>query len=101
MIRIHPSAASLSILAFATLTMSSAAMAADAAYDDSGDRADIIVLGKSYGQEVGKTVTPLKDVPNTVAVIDREQIERAITQAVFTPAETKLAALAALADKAG
>lgn len=31
----------------------------------------------------------------------REQIERAITQAVFTPAETKLAALAALADKAG
>ncbi|MEO7466931.1 TonB-dependent siderophore receptor [Sphingobium limneticum] len=81
MIRIHPSAASLSILAFATLTMSSAAMAADAAYDDSGDRADIIVLGKSYGQEVGKTVTPLKDVPNTVAVIDREQIE---AQNLFT-----------------
>jgi outer membrane receptor for ferric coprogen and ferric-rhodotorulic acid len=36
---------------------------------------DIVVLGKSYGQEVGKTLTPLKDVPNTVTVIDREQIE--------------------------
>jgi outer-membrane receptor for ferric coprogen and ferric-rhodotorulic acid len=36
---------------------------------------DIIVVGKSYGQEVGKTVTPLKDVPNTVTVIDRAQIE--------------------------
>ena len=39
-------------------------------------RADeIVVLGKSYGQEVGKTVTPLKDVPNTITVIDRAQIE--------------------------
>jgi outer-membrane receptor for ferric coprogen and ferric-rhodotorulic acid len=36
---------------------------------------DIVVVGKSYGQEVGKTVTPLKDVPNTVTVIDRAQIE--------------------------
>lgn len=39
-------------------------------------RADeIVVVGKSYGQEVGETVTPLKDVPNTITVIDREQIE--------------------------
>ncbi|MGE4431980.1 MAG: TonB-dependent siderophore receptor [Sphingobium sp.] len=38
-------------------------------------RNDIVVLGKSYGAEVGKTVTPLKDIPNTVSVIDREQIE--------------------------
>src|SRR4051812_26010127 len=36
---------------------------------------DILVVGKSYGREVGKTVTPLKDTPNTVPVIDREQIE--------------------------
>ncbi len=36
---------------------------------------DILVVGKSYGREVGKTVTPLKDTPNTVTVIDREQIE--------------------------
>ncbi|WP_394804768.1 TonB-dependent siderophore receptor [Sphingomonas agrestis] len=36
---------------------------------------EIIVIGKTYGQEVGKTVTPLKDVPNTITVIDREQIE--------------------------
>ncbi|WP_294290262.1 hypothetical protein, partial [uncultured Sphingomonas sp.] len=27
---------------------------------------DVVVVGKSYGQEVGKTVTPLKDVANTV-----------------------------------
>lgn len=33
------------------------------------------MVGKSYGQEVGETVTPLKDVPNTITVIDREQIE--------------------------
>ena len=49
-----------------------------------GDRAsgnDIIVLGKSYGREVGKTVTPLKDVPNTVTLVDREQIE---AQNLFT-----------------
>ena len=24
---------------------------------------DVVILGKSHGQEVGKTVTPLKDVP--------------------------------------
>lgn len=36
---------------------------------------EIVVVGKSYGQEVGETVTPLKDVPNTITVIDREQIE--------------------------
>jgi outer membrane receptor for ferric coprogen and ferric-rhodotorulic acid len=42
---------------------------------------DIVVVGKSYGREVGKTVTPLKDVPNTVTLIDREQIE---AQNLFT-----------------
>ncbi len=42
---------------------------------------DIIVLGKSYGVEVGKTVTPLKDVPNTITVIDRQQLEE---QNLFT-----------------
>lgn len=36
---------------------------------------DVVILGKSYGQEVGKTVTPLKDVPNTITVIDNLQIE--------------------------
>ncbi|MFD1036018.1 TonB-dependent siderophore receptor [Sphingomonas hankookensis] len=37
---------------------------------------DIIVVGKSYGQAVGKTVTPLKDVPNTITVIDQEQLQQ-------------------------
>ncbi|MPT46933.1 MAG: TonB-dependent siderophore receptor [Sphingobium sp.] len=60
------------------------AFAADA--DEDADsarqaRSDIIVIGKSYGAEVGKTVTPLKDIPNTVTVIDRGQIE---AQGLFT-----------------
>ncbi|MET3725978.1 TonB-dependent siderophore receptor [Sphingomonas trueperi] len=38
-------------------------------------RDEIIVVGKSYGQEVGKTITPLKDIPNTITIIDRAQIE--------------------------
>ena len=42
---------------------------------------DVVILGKSAGQEVGKTVTPLKDVPNTVTVVDRLQIE---AQNLFT-----------------
>lgn len=37
---------------------------------------DIVVVGKSYGQAVGKTVTPLKDVPNTITVIDQEQLQQ-------------------------
>ena len=37
---------------------------------------EIIVLGKSYGQAVGKTVTPLKDVPDTITVIDQEQLQQ-------------------------
>lgn len=37
---------------------------------------DIIIVGKSYGQAVGKTVTPLKDVPNTITVIDQEQLQQ-------------------------
>lgn len=44
-------------------------------------RSDVVVVGKSYGREVGKTVTPLKDIPNTVTLIDREQIE---AQNLFT-----------------
>lgn len=37
---------------------------------------EIIVVGKSYGQAVGKTVTPLKDVPNTITVIDQVQLQQ-------------------------
>ena len=49
---------------------------------DPQDRSgEVIVVGKSYGQEIGKTVTPLKDVANTVTVIDRVQIE---AQNLFT-----------------
>ena len=42
---------------------------------------EILVVGKSYGRGVGKTVTPLKDTPNTITVVDREQIE---AQNLFT-----------------
>ncbi|MFV0623188.1 TonB-dependent siderophore receptor [Sphingomonas sp. ac-8] len=42
---------------------------------------EIIVVGKSYGQAVGKTITPLKDVPNTITVVDSEQIK---AQNLFT-----------------
>ncbi|RDE05626.1 TonB-dependent siderophore receptor [Sphingomonas aracearum] len=42
---------------------------------------DVVVLGKSFGNEVGKTLTPLKDVPNTVTVVDRERFEQ---QNLFT-----------------
>ena len=45
------------------------------------DGDDVVILGKSAGQEVGKTVTPLKDVPNTITVIDSTQIE---AQGLFT-----------------
>ncbi|MEH3039295.1 MAG: TonB-dependent siderophore receptor [Sphingomonas paucimobilis] len=47
--------------------------------DEKGDSQrgeEIIVVGKSYGQAVGKTVTPLKDVPNTITVIDQEQLQQ-------------------------
>ena len=48
-----------------------------AAEDDDPQRSDeIVVLGKSYGQRVGKTVTPQKDVPNTITVIDQEQLQQ-------------------------
>ncbi len=53
---------------------------ADAA-EERNREGDIIVLGKSYGGEVGKTVTPLKDIPNTVTLVDREQIQ---AQNLFT-----------------
>ena len=53
---------------------------ADAQIDRNSD-GDIIVLGKSYGVDIGKTVTPLKDIPNTITLIDREQIE---AQNLFT-----------------
>ncbi len=48
---------------------------------DERNQSEIVVVGKSYGREVGKTVTPLKDVANTVTVIEREQIE---AQNLFT-----------------
>lgn len=54
---------------------------ADADTADQAREGDILVVGKSYGREVGKTVTPLKDTPNTITVIDREQIE---AQNLFT-----------------
>lgn len=53
----------------------------EAADDQQRPGSDVVVIGKSYGREVGKTVTPLKDVPNTVTLIDREQIE---AQNLFT-----------------
>ncbi len=46
----------------------------DGAEEQRGE--EIIVVGKSYGQAVGKTVTPLKDVPNTITVIDQEQLQQ-------------------------
>lgn len=49
--------------------------------DDPQQESEVVVIGKSYGREVGKTVTPLKDTPNTVTVIDRDQIE---AQNLFT-----------------
>lgn len=55
---------------------------ADPVETEDTEKADeILVVGKSYGRAVGKTVTPLKDVPNTVTVIDRAQIE---AQNLFT-----------------
>lgn len=70
--------------AAAGLWIPAAAKASDAAVDSAADpvaKDDVVILGKSYGQEVGKTVTPLKDVPNTITVVDREQIE---AQNLFT-----------------
>ena len=57
--------------------------ASDSADQDQQERRpqDIVVIGKSFGIDVGKTITPLKDVPNTVSVIDRERIEE---QNLFT-----------------
>lgn len=54
--------------------VSSERAAEDDAEDQRGE--EIIVVGKSYGQAVGKTVTPLKDVPNTITVIDQELIQQ-------------------------
>lgn len=63
------------------LPLVEAAPDADTATTDEAPADDIVVVGKSYGREVGKTITPLKDVPNTITVIDREQIE---AQNLFT-----------------
>lgn len=49
--------------------------------DDAQKSDEIMVIGKSYGRAVGKTLTPLKDTPNTITVIDRDQIE---AQNLFT-----------------
>lgn len=70
--------------AAAGLWIPAAAKASDAVTDSPADpvaKDDVVILGKSYGQEVGKTVTPLKDVPNTITVVNREQIE---AQSLFT-----------------
>ena len=77
MFRHGSSAAGLLTLALgASIPMpASAADGEPAPIEDREDRPDIVVLGKSYQQEVGKTLTPLKDIPNTVSVIDRQQIE--------------------------
>ncbi len=71
------------LLASAALVAPAMAFAADEVPGAETAPADqeILVIGKSYGQAVGKTVTPLKDVPNTVTVIDRAQIE---AQNLFT-----------------
>jgi outer-membrane receptor for ferric coprogen and ferric-rhodotorulic acid len=53
----------------------------EAASPDAQRPEEVLVVGKSYGREVGKTVTPLKDTPNTVSVIERDQIE---AQNLFT-----------------
>ena len=72
-------------VAAAGLWTPAAARANDAAggadAEPAADSDDVVILGKSHGQEVGKTVTPLKDVPNTITVIDRVQIE---AQNLFT-----------------
>lgn len=65
----------------AAMMTASQVMAADAAADDARPVSEIIVLGKTYDLPVGKTVTPLKDVPNTVSVVDREQMK---AQNLFT-----------------
>ncbi|SEM56832.1 outer-membrane receptor for ferric coprogen and ferric-rhodotorulic acid [Sphingomonas gellani] len=53
----------------------------DASSQTRGGEPDIVVVGKSYGNSVGKTLTPLKDVPNTITVVDRERFE---AQNLFT-----------------
>jgi len=65
------------------------ALARDVAPADDAERDEVVILGKSYGNGVGKTVTPLKDVPNTVTVVDREQIE---AQGLFTLEDVATAA---------
>lgn len=60
---------------------SAPAASADVDSADQAREGDILVVGKSYGRAVGKTVTPLKDTPNTITVIDRDQIE---AQNLFT-----------------
>ena len=68
--------------AAAAATDAAADAAADAAEAAAGQRdGEVVVVGKSYGRAVGKTVTPLKDTPNTITVIERDQIE---AQTLFT-----------------
>lgn len=78
-------AALLALVAAAAPAWAEEAAADEATADDTNrpvaDGREIIVLGKSYGAEVGKTVTPLKDIPNTITLLDREQIE---AQNLFT-----------------
>jgi len=65
----------------AMIAMAPAAWANPDVEPGAGNDDDVVILGKSSGQEVGKTVTPLKDVPNTITVIDAAQIE---AQNLFT-----------------
>lgn len=90
MTQIETRAVNAAILCAMGLALASPALAADeesrvVASNEEGpprdSRGDILVLGKSYGAAVGKTVTPLNDVPNTITVMDREQIE---LQGLFT-----------------
>ena len=68
--------AALAVAMFVAAMPAHANSSADESAEDARDRdGAIIVIGKSYNQDVGKTVTPLKDVPNTITVVNRAQIE--------------------------
>ncbi|MEP9402930.1 TonB-dependent siderophore receptor [Sphingomonas sp. VNH70] len=70
-------AASLVAMTAAPVAWAEPVVETTAEAEDAEQRGDeIIVVGKSYGQAVGKTVTPLKDVPNTITVIDQEQLQQ-------------------------
>jgi outer membrane receptor for ferric coprogen and ferric-rhodotorulic acid len=65
------------------LAQAAAAGTRDAPAGDSDARLDeVVVIGKGYGVRVGaKSVAPLREVPNTVTVIDQQRIQE---QNLFT-----------------